>query len=433
MISRFIPLFFGLLLSAACAARDEAGTATSPPAEAAERIPTGAVIEPSGFATIRDAPPAPFAPAMPGEPQPLTPNQLAAHQRFGAAAAFQNRVMEEVNALDARLRREQAGNYVSLYFDNEGEPSVVFQFLREGPRTLARYTSNPRFFGRTVRFSQEQLVAASEFMWRTFGGDRVIESTGIGRNGVTVRLSVPEAEFRALLARKGVTLPESVELEYAAQQPASAINQPLPADIARLVRIFPRDDRPLGMLNSIDSSAKVELVDGCFRIPGTEGGLVLFPLGTRLFIDREGFLAFGTEAPGYGRVGEVLVFPGSISDVSAPELAGPVRSACGPGRVLKVNGTASFAAHRAQQSVSANVSAERYFREAYGLSEEEARRAVERCRQRSGAGFCPTTPPRPIERQSDCPAGSSLQHGICRTPEGFIRPIPDWLREFIEE
>jgi hypothetical protein len=430
MIARAISLA-ALALAAACA--DAPDVETPGPATAAATGPRGAIKEPSGFATITDAPPAPFTPVPPGEPPRPTPEQVAGQHQFARAGAFQNGVMDQVTALDARLRREQVGNYVSLYFDNEGDPSVVFQFLRDGPATLARYTSHPRFIGRTVRFSQGQLTAASEFIWRTFGEHRVIESTGIGRNSVTVRVSVPEEEFRALVASKGVTLPEPVELEFAAARPASAVNAQLPADIASLLRIFPRDDRPAGPLHSIDSIAKVELRDGCFRIAGDEGGLVLFPLGTRLFIDAEGYLAFGAEGPGYGRVGETLIFPGSIGEVTAAALVAPIHAACGPGRVLKINGTASAAAQRAQQAVGANAYAVRHFREAYGLSDAGARRAVERCQQQSGAGFCPMSPPRPVSSQSECPPGTRLGHGLCRTPEGYIRPLPEWLKEFADD
>jgi hypothetical protein len=432
----FRPFSFFILLPlfAGCAQTREQAPPPGP-ASLAESTdePRGAKIERSGYATITDAPPAPFEPVAPGDPPPLTEEQLAGHRQFARAGAFQNQVMNEVSALDARLRREQVGNYVSLYYDNEGEPSVVFQFLRNGPGTLARYTRHPRFLGKTVRFSQGQLTAASDYMWKTFGPDRVLESTGIGRNSVTARVSVTEAEFRALAARKGATIPDAVELEFAARRPAAAVNEPLPAQIARLVRIFPRDDRPPGILHSIDSTAKVELRDGCFRASDREGALVLFPLGAKLFVDRDGYLAFGSETPGYGRVGETLIFPGSVGEVTAPELVGPIHAACGPGKVIKVNDTASAAARRAQDAVTLDANAVRHFRESYGLSERGALAAVKQCRERSGAGFCPMSPPPPVARQADCPAGTKLSHGLCRTPEGFVRPLLEWLKPFADE
>ncbi len=437
MILRLFLALFSLLAAAGCAAPQEPAAATEPVAAAqaaSAPIAFRATIEPSGYATITDAPPAPFTPTPPGQPQPLTPGQIAGHQRFARAGAFQNEVREEVQALDARLRREQAGNYVSVYYDNDSEPPrAVFQFLRNGPATVARYTRHPRFAAINVRFSEAELQAASEFMWRIFGPDRVIQSTGIGRNTVTVRVSVPEEEFRALVARKGATLPESVELEFGAAGPAAIANAPLPPQIAPLVRIFPRDDRPAGMLEDIYSRARVELRDGCFRLPDHDNVLVLFPLGTRLFVDRESYLAFGGDAPGYGRVGEMLIFRGVIRQVTAPELVAPIHSACGPGPVVKINGTASEAAHRAQAAVSENANAVRHLREAYGLSEAGARRAAQRCAEMAGGGVCLTSPPPPVLRQAGCPPGTRLSFGLCRTPEGYIRPLPRWLEEFADD
>jgi hypothetical protein len=433
MTSRlFVPLL-ALLAAAGCAAPPEPAAAREPARAPATAAPIAfrATIEPSGYATITEAPPALFTPVPPGQPQPLTPEQIAGHQRFARAGAFQNDVREEVQALDARLRREQTGNYVSLYYDNDSDPPrAVFQFLRNGPATLARYTRHPQFVGTNVRFSEAELQAASEFMWRIFGPDRVIQSTGIGRNSVTVRVSVTEEEFRALMARKGVTVPESVELEFAAAGPAAIVNAALPRQIAPLVRIFQRDDRPAGMLEDIYSRARLELRDGCFRIPDRDNALALFPLGTRLFVDGEGYLAFGSEAPGYGRVGEMLIFPGVIREVTAPELVAPIHAACGPGPVVKINGTASEAAHRAQAAVSENANAVRHLQEAYGLSEAGARRAAQRCAEMAGGGVCLTTPPPPVMRQADCPQATRLSFGLCRTPEGYIRPLPRWLEEF---
>ena len=407
------------------------GAARSAPAEEPAALPAGALLEPSGFATIADAPPAPFTPAEPGAPPPLTPDQRAAHQRLARAGAFQNRVMAEVTALDARLRRAAAGNYVGLYFDNDGEaPRAVFQFLRDAPATLARFTRNPSFVARDVRFSEAELQTAADFMLRTFEADRVIQGAGIGVDQVDVTIAVTEAEFRALVARKSVTLPEPVQLTFAAGRPAAALNAPLPPAIAALVRIFPRSDRPIGLRNDINTPVKVELRDGCFRT--AEGDLILFPLGTRLFVDREGYLAFGDEVPGYGRVGEPLVFHGSIGEVSVPGIVAPIRDACGPGRVVAIGGTGSAAAHRAQRALTENVQAVGLLRESYGLTEDAARRAARRCAEMSGGTICLMTPPPPVRGDADCPAGTRLSFGLCRTPQGHIRPIPGWLREFVD-
>ena len=120
---------------------------------------------------------------------------------------------------------------------------------------------------------------------------------------------------------------------------------------------------------------------------------------------------------------------GSIGEVAAPELVRPIHAACGPGKVIKVNATRSAAAERAGDRVSTNFNALRELRESYGLSEEQAVRALEKCKQQAGFGTCLMTPPRPM-RQEECPAGTKVSFGLCRTPEGYIRPLPEWLEEF---
>ena len=414
------------LAAAACA---NVASSAAPPF-----VPTGATIEPSGFATILEVPPAPFAPQAPGAPEPPAADQIEGQEQFRRVAEFQNDIREEVDALHRTLERAEKGNFVDLYFENEGEPHVVFRFLRDPERTLAKYTKNPHFRAARADYANAELAAALEFMMETFRDERVIMGGGYGNkeNRATVEIAIPEEEFRELVARKGVKIPDAVRLVFRAQTRAADINQPLPARIAPLVRVFQRDDRPIGAVNSINSYAKVVLRDGCFRSPDNGDAHVLFPLGAQLFIDRGNYLAFGAaELPGYARVGEEIVFMGSIGEVTAPELVGPIHAACGAGKVIKVNAMKSAAAERAQDQVSTNVNAFRQLKEMYGLTDTQASRAFEKCKQQAGFGTCLLTPPRPM-REGECPAGSTVSGGLCRTPEGYIRPIPQWLREFVD-
>jgi hypothetical protein len=436
---------------------------TAPPTPQSS-APPKAALGAQGFATILDAPPAPYTPEAPKEPTPPTPEQIADHEQFMRVTRFQGSVQQKVQVLDGRLRKAEKGNYVSLYYENEGDPSAVFQFLRDGPGTLRRYTREQHFIGKTVPYSMAQLHAASAFMWATFGKDRVIESTGIGANQVDVRVSVPESEFRALVARKKVRLPASVRLQFgaapivpqsgpgASSTAAETLNAPLPPDIARKVRIFPRADRPDGILNAINSRAKVILRDGCFRLADQNDALALFPLGAMLFIDSEGFLAFGDKPhPGYARVGEVIQFPGSLTEVTIPQLVDPVHAACGPGKVMKITAMESEAAASTQQRVVDDYNAVRMLGSNYGLSKDQARRALLFLDKQQAArpaqtmpDGTPIAPPsasmimmappnRPIANQSDCPTGTKLSFGLCRTPEGYIRPLPLWLAQFLEQ
>jgi len=433
-------MLIGLAILAAAMVAASAGAhwagSAAPPVGTAQVVPKGARVEPSGFATILDAPPASFTPVPPTQPLPPSPEQIEAQRQFARVAEFQNRVRDEVTALAERLRVAEKGNFVDLYFDNEGEPSAVVQFLRDGPATLRKYTSNPRFRAETVRFSKEELIAAMDLMLEAFRDERVIESGGVGAgNAVTIRINIPEEEFRALVARKGVKIPEAVKLEFPVKQPAVGINRPLQPAIARLVRIFPRYDRPLGAVPDTSSSVKVVLRDGCFRASGrrVDDALVLFPLGAQLFVDGEGYLAFGErETPGYGRVGEEVEFHGIPEEVTAPELVRPIHAACGAGKVVRINGMRSGAADQAQEALDQNARALRDLREMYGLPDAQARRLLEACKRHVGGTVCLLSPPPPVMRQEDCPEGTALSGSLCRTPEGYIRPLPRWLQDLLD-
>ena len=444
----------GLLTAglAGCASQDTA----SPPFS--DGLPFRAEVEASGFATILSAPPASFDPVEPPPPAPRTAEQDAADAEFMRVGDYQNSVMYEVQTLAEQLRRDERGNFQTLHYDNEGELGVVFEFLRDGPATLRKYSKNPTFRGETVRWSQEELRAAADFMWETFREDRVLQSTGIATQVVTAQISVSEEEFRALVKRKGVTIPEPVELVFHAAPVVPLVNPPrppaqdraVPENVAPFLRIFPRHDRPAGALNAVNSRVTVVLKDGCFRAADRDDALVLFPFGANLFVDSNNYLAFGSgERPGYARVGEAVEFMGSIQEVTTPELVDPIHAACGPGKVIKIEGMESAAAGDTQRAVTDRANAMRRLQAEYGLDARQAERALdwldargEANRQTTQDGILepPITgammvemPPRPVMDASECPPGSSLSSGLCRTPEGHLRPLPEWLVEFLEQ
>lgn len=437
---------------ASCASQDSLQTTTS------DRAPFRAKIEQTGFATILSAQPATFQPQQPPAPEPRTAAQNAADADFQRIADYQNSVADEAMALAERLRREERGNFVTNHYDNEGELGVVFEFLRDGPQTLRRYSDNPTFRGETVRWSREELRAAADFMWETFREDRVVQSTGIGTQQVTAQINVSEAEFAALVKRKGVTLPEPVKLVFGAAPVVPLANPPRPAakdravptGIAPYLRIFPRHDRRAGVLNAMLSRVTVVLKDGCFRAADRGDALVLFPLGAQLFVDSENYLAFGTgEQPYYARVGEAVAFMGSVNEVTTPELVDPIHAACGPGKVIKVEGLESAAARAAQENVTDRANAARRLQSEYGLDARQAERALawldarqsaQRQTSESGAtlprvsaAMIVMSPPPPVMTASECPAGTRHVSFLCRTPEGHLRPLPSWLREFLEQ
>lgn len=432
MLGRFT-IVFAAFFAAGCG---ESSAASEPGNRSLEL--TQATFSPHGFASILDAPPAPYTASVPPAPMQPTQAQVLDSEQFARAGRFQSEVMGKVQALTRQLRSHEKGNFVDLYYENEGEPHVVFRFLRAPERTLRKYTMDRRFQAARARYSNEQLRAAADFMMKTFVEDRVILGVGTGNesNTAQVDVAISEPEFRALVARRGISIPPGVELRFAADKPITAINRPLAPEISRVLRIFPRDDRQVGPLNAINSYLKIVLRDGGFRASGGEhdGAFVAFPIGAQLFVDEQGYLAFGAgKSPRYARVGETIVTPGSIGKIEAPALVGAIHKACGAGKVIKIYGMQSAAADRVQQNVETNEQSLRHFRENYGLSDESARRVLEACKKRSGSRTCLMTPPPPPPLGGPrCSSGTKAVHGICRTPDGYARPLSEWIDEVLK-
>lgn len=398
-------------------------------AAASAAIPTGAKVEPSGFLTVRSAPAAAFTPVPPRDPAVKTPEQIEGDRQFSRVGAFQVQVRDEVRRLEERLRANEAGNFVSLRFDNEGEPSVVFSFLREAEATLRRYTADPRFRAVNVRWTEAQLQSAQERMFAFLSSERIAAMSGRGGlDFVEVKVELTREEYEAAAARRGFTAPEQVVLSFAERNPAE-LNRPLPPAIARHVRYFARDLAPLGPVPSVQRSATVVLEDGCFRLADDSRALVVFPLGEQLFIDGEGYLAVGENKPGYARIGEAAVFGGVHRDVDHPRITEPLHKACGPGKVVAVNHLKSAAADRAQDIANDHAWLLRSLPESYGLTPAAARAFVRDCAAKWG-GRCIMSPPRPAVQP--CPEGTSLKHGMCRTAAGHIRPLPRELEPYVK-
>ena len=108
-----------------------------------------------------------------------------------------------------------------------------------------------------------------------------------------------------------------------------------------------------------------------------------------------------------------------------------VHERCGPGPVQVVGLLQSLSAG---QAFADGQSATR-LAAMYGLSWDEALARIHACRERLSQGPggnrivmvetpCGTTPPPPVSDPARCPPGTTLSAGLCRTPEGSVRPIP---------
>jgi hypothetical protein len=220
----------------------------------------------------------------------------------------------------------------------------------------------------------------------------------------------------------------------------------IPSGVAPGIRLFvrlrprpsPSESLPQILVAPPQQISRVILRDGCFRLAEPGEPLVVFTLATRLVIDREGYLAF-TASPDNGplpaRVGEQVWWEGERRELQDPQDLALIHARCGAGAVQVLGLVQSVAVGQA----TADFQATKRIADMYGLPWKEAFAAARKCRERMSRApngmqvvtvqnACGLTPPPPVADGKACPPGTSLSSGMCRTPEGYVRPIPDWLR-----
>jgi hypothetical protein len=197
----------------------------------------------------------------------------------------------------------------------------------------------------------------------------------------------------------------------------------------------PERDEPMMMtLERNVSSGRLLLVRGCFRMNSSKGPLIVFPPGTTVGLVG-GYFMVGP--PGFppelsARVGEHVFWEGKAMTGFDEPSRRRIAAACGPGPAQ----TAVPASATVQQARNDGFAASN-FAERYGGSWEEALKRVRKCRERLEQSLpphphrgpvtdnpCGSAPPPPVADPANCPAGTKLSGGLCRTPEGYIRPLP---------
>ena len=132
-----------LKASALCLAALAASASTLP-------VPTGARIEPSGFASIDTAPVTPAAkPERNRGPkdeagfyaQMAGVSQAEAMKRIDA----QHAMRPEFERLLATLRAKEKTNFTSARMIHKPDWAYEIYFKRDAAKSLAKYTTNPRF------------------------------------------------------------------------------------------------------------------------------------------------------------------------------------------------------------------------------------------------------------------------------------------------
>ena len=172
---------------------------------------------------------------------------------------------------------------------------------------------------------------------------------------------------------------------------------------------------------------------GCLRLDTPEQPAVRFIAPPQLYRDRQGYLVVGGHdhdgTPAYARVGEPVEWElgnryretatGTLAPlVTDPNALRPIHEACGPGPVVSVPPrvvSVSLARFAMREG------AVKQFQDMYGVSEAEARRRVGDCGPKRPCGL---SPPPPVSDGRLCPLGTRYESALCRTAEGYIRPVP---------
>lgn len=260
---------------------------------------------------------------------------------------------------------------------------------------------------------------------------RPTRGASIGRGGFGTILSAPGREL----------VPSPLQPVRAG--PALADEPPVPGQVAGLVRLLarlapvpPPNERIMTTLQEpMQHFATIILRDGCLKLAEPGEPHVIFPAGTKLYIDDKGFLTVGVLMNGLAtnpRLGELAWWEGRTRlRIDAGAIA-RVRAKCGPGAARLIGLAQSVTASQA----AADGAAARNLVDMYGLAWTTALAKVRGCRERlaRNSGIdplkmivnpCGSTPPSPVADPRSCPSGTSFRGGLCRTPEGHIRPIPE--------
>jgi hypothetical protein len=313
-------------------------------AEPQNSAPTGATVERSGFWSVATAPDSPPGPPM--ERGPHSEQTIYAQIAGVGNAEAQKRLAEqertrpEFERLMATLRTRERGNYTDTELVHRPDWAYLLYFKRQPAATLAKYTKNPRFKARWAAYTHAELDRMAKPWIERMAAERLFTGYGMNaRHGTAdIYMVVSEAEFAAMARRKGWGKPPaSLNLKFG----DAPIGPAVAPDIASGIRIFPQNDRDLGMTNEAAFGGRIVLRDGCFFVIGLDGSekLAYFAREVGLGRDREGYLSLyrrDAQHAHLGRIGEQFTWPGPISiDDSAP-MVKQLRAQCGNAPLMHV-------------------------------------------------------------------------------------------------
>jgi hypothetical protein len=177
--------------------------------------------------------------------------------------------------------------------------------------------------------------------------------------------------------------------------------------------------------------ATIVVRDGCLRLNWGNSPHAVFAPGARLVRGKDARLAIVSGDGSVAQVGERVWWEGGIGGVGSGEPLARLRTQCGAGDLVYLGLAQDVATSqkRADEQAAGN------FAEMYGVPAKQALKRMQACRAAIDLGPggdpsrmienpCGTVPPPPVEDAASCPAGTSHSGGLCRTPEGHVRPIP---------
>lgn len=348
-------LFTGCLSAAACSVSPAVSQQQSNPI----LTPEGAKAEGSGFWTIEATPDSPVPPRTPPKQGKLSIYaQIAGVSNEEAQKRLeqQNAIRPELERLMRTLRTKERGNYTDTELIHRPDWGYLIYFKRNPGATLAKYTKNPRFKPRGARYTENELQRMSQPWLDRFTAERL--TTGWGMNARSGRadidMVVSEDEFRAVAQRRAWgKLPDFLNLKFG----DAPVGPELDAGLARGIRIFPQNDRNLGMTNEAAFGGRIMLRDGCFFVIGHDRSekLAYFAREVGVGLDPEGYLALHrrtVERPHLGRIGEMFTWPGPIQIDETWPMVAKLRERCGTAPLMHVAIPESRAAVKARYGLS---------------------------------------------------------------------------------
>ena len=325
------------------------------------------------FATILEAPI--YPPIERLGPEPYTPTLQ------DRRAIFADRIEHQNLPMLRRLKKGEMGNFGGIEWrwrdgpENDGIGSLtgVAYFLRMPDPSLRRYTQDRLFIAAQGDFSRVEQEAVAHDWVERIGRDTASE--GFGNMSVPwLSIAISKERFEALGREKGWHIPANLLLRFSAY--AEPDLPQLTGDVRPDIRYFAASDRIAGATPDIATYDAIVLRDGCFFIDeeGDDDPLAMFGIGTGVYRDSEGHMAFRSRYSNYqprlARVGTRMQL-GSRSEMDDPPAE--LIEACGKHRVVLVKSLDQAAGYGGDW-----FEVKQYARQ-HGLSDAEAMRQANAC------------------------------------------------------